>query len=187
MDEVTSALDPETEEGVIESLKNLISPKKEEEKRTTFVVAHRLHTLTEKQGIDRIVVLKDHQIQQEGSHSELIQKDGLFKEMWSKQNSGEDLKQEYGKTIRHFSKKNQDTNIQSDRQRRREKLSPDILNLLDALEYENLSEGTLAILRNIQESQNNNPTEVYGRGPSMIGLDSYLSRAMSTTGGIRMN
>jgi len=50
--------------------------------RTTFVIAHRLHTLT---NVDKIFVLKDGQIVDQGHHSVLVDKQGFYKTMWDKQ------------------------------------------------------------------------------------------------------
>lgn len=63
--------------------------------RTTFVIAHRLHTLTvifyyfvvliTFQNVDTIFVLKDGKIVDSGSHAELVDKQGFYKTMWDKQ------------------------------------------------------------------------------------------------------
>jgi len=69
LDEATSALDSESERQVQEALDQLMAG------RTTLVIAHRLSTI---EHADRIVVLENGQIAENGSHEDLIQKDGLY-------------------------------------------------------------------------------------------------------------
>jgi len=76
LDEVTSALDPLSEAEVIGALEELMV------NRTTFVIAHRLHTLT---NVGKIFVLRDGIIVDQGSHQELVDKQGFYKTMWDKQ------------------------------------------------------------------------------------------------------
>ncbi len=76
LDEATSALDSESEALIQEALSNLM------EGRTSIVVAHRLSTVA---GLDKIVVLKDGKIVEQGSHKELLQKDGEYQKLWSRQ------------------------------------------------------------------------------------------------------
>ncbi len=68
-DEATSALDNESEKVVQESLENLAR------NRTTFVIAHRLTTI---RNAKRILVLTEKGIEEEGSHDELIRKNGIY-------------------------------------------------------------------------------------------------------------
>lgn len=69
LDEATSALDTESERKVQEGLETLLKG------RTTLVIAHRLSTV---ETADRIVVMKDGKIAEQGTHSELIAKEGHY-------------------------------------------------------------------------------------------------------------
>lgn len=80
LDEATAFADPENEHLIQKALKELSSGK------TTLMIAHRLTTVKD---VDRILVVKDGQIAEQGSHNELMEKDGLYKTMWN----------EYQKTI----------------------------------------------------------------------------------------
>lgn len=79
LDEATSALDSENEAKVQDALNKLIRS------RTTIIVAHRLSTIKD---VDRILVIKDGIISEEGSHNELIRKDGLYAKLWNRQSGG---------------------------------------------------------------------------------------------------
>lgn len=72
LDEATSSLDTQNEKLVQEAMNNLMK------NRTSLVIAHRLSTV---QNADRIVVLKDGEIVQEGTHNELLASDGLYKQL----------------------------------------------------------------------------------------------------------
>lgn len=54
------------------------------EKQTVIIVAHRLGTVM---NADRIVVMKDGEVAEVGSHPELVAHDGIYAEMWEKQES----------------------------------------------------------------------------------------------------
>lgn len=69
LDEATSALDNESERLVQDALSRLMKG------RTTLVIAHRLSTI---EHADRVIVLADGRIQEQGSHRELLQADGLY-------------------------------------------------------------------------------------------------------------
>lgn len=76
LDEATSSLDTESERLIQNALQNLIKG------RTTFIIAHRLSTV---QNADRIIVLKNGSIIEEGSHQQLIEKDGFYKKLFDMQ------------------------------------------------------------------------------------------------------
>ncbi len=76
LDEATSALDSESEAAIQAALSNLM------EGRTSIVVAHRLSTIA---GLDRIVVLRDGKIVEQGSHKELLAKNGEYAKLWNRQ------------------------------------------------------------------------------------------------------
>ncbi|MBR2388655.1 MAG: ABC transporter ATP-binding protein [Clostridia bacterium] len=73
LDEATSALDNESEKLVQASLEKLAKG------RTTFTIAHRLTTI---RNADRILVLTENGIEEEGSHTELVEKGGLYSELY---------------------------------------------------------------------------------------------------------
>lgn len=79
LDEATSALDAELEYLVQEALQRLIKG------RTTFVIAHRLSTIV---NADRILVLRNGQIIEQGTHSELIYSTGYYASLVEKQLKG---------------------------------------------------------------------------------------------------
>ena len=76
LDEATSALDTESERKVQKALENLM------QNRTTFVIAHRLSTIRK---ADRILVLKDGEIVEEGSHDELLAQAGVYQTLHAMQ------------------------------------------------------------------------------------------------------
>ena len=80
LDEATSSLDSESEKLIQDALKNLIKDK------TTFIIAHRLSTIM---NVDRIFVLENGRIIEEGTHSDLVSKEsGLYKKLWNLQVGG---------------------------------------------------------------------------------------------------
>ncbi|AFS77482.1 ABC transporter ATP-binding/permease protein [Gottschalkia acidurici 9a] len=72
-DEATSYADIENERKIQIALENMLKNK------TTIMIAHRLHTI---KNVDKIVVFSEGQMKEEGSHDELVSKNGLYKEMW---------------------------------------------------------------------------------------------------------
>ena len=76
LDEATSALDSESEALVQEALENLMRG------RTSIVVAHRLSTVA---ALDRIVVLADGEIVEDGTHAQLVEAGGEYASLWSRQ------------------------------------------------------------------------------------------------------
>ncbi len=76
LDEATSALDTVAEAAVQEALDTLM------QNRTTVIIAHRLSTV---RNADLIVVLKDGKIAQQGSHSQLLQQGGIYRDLYTLQ------------------------------------------------------------------------------------------------------
>jgi ATP-binding cassette subfamily B protein len=76
LDEATSSLDSQTEQGIQASLAELSRG------RTTLVIAHRLATI---RNADRIVVVTGDGIAEQGSHSELIARDGAYSRLYAAQ------------------------------------------------------------------------------------------------------
>jgi ABC-type multidrug transport system fused ATPase/permease subunit len=76
LDEATSALDTESEMEVQKALKELMSGK------TALIIAHRLSTIKD---VDRILVMDDGRIVEEGTHEELMEKGSLYSQLYAKQ------------------------------------------------------------------------------------------------------
>ena len=76
MDEASSALDSRTEEALQQELDSHMSGK------TVLAVAHRLSTVAK---MDRIIVVEDGRITDQGKHDELIARGGTYAELWSLQ------------------------------------------------------------------------------------------------------
>lgn len=76
LDEATSALDTQTEREIQQSL-DMVS-----RGRTTLVIAHRLSTVV---NADEIIVLKEGEIAERGTHKHLLKRNGLYAQMWSRQ------------------------------------------------------------------------------------------------------
>ncbi len=79
LDEATSSLDSISESYIQDAFNELMKDK------TTIVIAHRLSTI---QKMDRIVVLDKGKIVEEGTHKELLEKNGFYAELWSHQTGG---------------------------------------------------------------------------------------------------
>ncbi|WP_238551023.1 MULTISPECIES: ABC transporter ATP-binding protein [Brevibacillus] len=85
LDEATSALDLESEHMIQESLARLTKG------RTTIIVAHRLSTITH---ADKIVVMKEGRIVEQGRHEELLAQKGVYHNLWSVQDLGAPTEQQ---------------------------------------------------------------------------------------------
>ena len=79
LDEATSALDSEVESAIQENLMSLM------EGKTVIAIAHRLSTIAE---LDRLVVLDQGRIVEQGSHQELVRAGGLYADLWQRQSGG---------------------------------------------------------------------------------------------------
>ena len=79
LDEATSALDSEVEAAIQESLETVMAGK------TVFAIAHRLSTISH---MDRIIVMEEGRIVEEGSHNALLTKRGVYAKFWDRQSGG---------------------------------------------------------------------------------------------------
>ena len=79
LDEATSALDSEVEAAIQESLEAVMSNK------TVFAIAHRLSTISH---MDRIVVMDNGHIIEEGTHASLLRRRGIYASFWDRQSGG---------------------------------------------------------------------------------------------------
>ncbi|MEJ2015707.1 MAG: ABC transporter ATP-binding protein/permease [Limibacillus sp.] len=87
-DEATSSLDTATEREIQQSLSEV------SQDRTTLVIAHRLSTIVD---ADEIIVLQQGQIAERGSHQDLLEREGVYAQMWARQQAGEE---DRGKSVR---------------------------------------------------------------------------------------
>ena len=76
LDEATSALDSRTEQEILATLNRVARG------RTTLAIAHRLSTIAD---ADRILVLENGRLAEQGRHAQLLRRDGLYAEMWARQ------------------------------------------------------------------------------------------------------
>ena len=79
LDEATSALDSEAEAAIQEQLANLMAGK------TVIAIAHRLSTIA---ALDRLIVMDRGRVMEDGSHTELLRRGGLYAELWARQSGG---------------------------------------------------------------------------------------------------
>lgn len=76
LDEATSSVDTRTEQLIQKAMDNLM------EGRTCFVIAHRLSTI---RNADRILVMRDGDIAEQGTHEELLEQNGFYAQLWNSQ------------------------------------------------------------------------------------------------------
>jgi ATP-binding cassette, subfamily B, multidrug efflux pump len=79
LDEATSALDSEVEAAIQEQLANLMTGK------TVIAIAHRLSTIA---AMDRLIIMDEGRVIEQGSHAELLRRGGLYAELWRRQSGG---------------------------------------------------------------------------------------------------
>ena len=79
LDEATSALDSEVEAAIQDTLYQMM------EGKTVIAIAHRLSTIAQ---MDRILVLDEGKIVEDGSHDALLAQGGLYSEFWARQSGG---------------------------------------------------------------------------------------------------
>jgi ATP-binding cassette, subfamily B, heavy metal transporter len=89
LDEATSALDSRTEAAIQETLRQISA------RRTSIVIAHRLSTVVD---ADRILVMEAGRIVEAGTHAQLLRKDGLYLEMWARQQNEREEEGDTGPT-----------------------------------------------------------------------------------------
>ncbi|KAJ5231111.1 hypothetical protein N7489_011819 [Penicillium chrysogenum] len=95
-DEATSALDTYTEQALLQNINSILK----EKSRTSVFVAHRLRTISDS---DQILVLKEGHVAETGSHRELLERDGIYAELWNTQEQSMDqdidLEQDQGEDV----------------------------------------------------------------------------------------
>ncbi len=79
LDEATSALDSEVEAAIQSTLYGMM------EGKTVIAIAHRLSTIAQ---MDRIVVMEQGRVIEDGSHDELLEKNGIYARLWKRQSGG---------------------------------------------------------------------------------------------------
>ena len=76
LDEATSSVDTRTEQLIQNAMITLMKG------RTSFIIAHRLSTIT---NADKILVMRDGDIVEQGTHAELMEKKGFYEQLYSSQ------------------------------------------------------------------------------------------------------
>jgi ATP-binding cassette subfamily B protein len=82
LDEATSSIDAHTELVIQQSLYNILKDK------TSIIIAHRLSTV---RSVDKIIVLENGKIEEEGTFEELIANEGIFADLYRKQFTGQEI------------------------------------------------------------------------------------------------
>jgi ATP-binding cassette, subfamily B, heavy metal transporter len=95
LDEATSALDSHTEKEIQDALDRVAK------NRTTLVIAHRLSTIVH---ADNILVLEKGRVVEQGTHAELLAKDGLYASLWNRQRRAEQAREELARTLEEAEK-----------------------------------------------------------------------------------
>ncbi len=76
LDDSLSAVDTQTEEAILQNLKQVMAD------RTSLIIAHRISTL---KSADKIIVIEEGEVTQEGTHDQLLKEEGLYRELYQKQ------------------------------------------------------------------------------------------------------
>ncbi|MFX0086001.1 MAG: ABC transporter ATP-binding protein [Candidatus Hodarchaeota archaeon] len=82
LDEATSSIDAHTELVIQQSLRNILKD------RTSIIIAHRLSTV---RSVDKIIVIEDGKIEEEGTFEELLEKKGIFADLYKQQFTSQDI------------------------------------------------------------------------------------------------
>ncbi len=95
LDEATSALDSHTEKEIQDALDRVAK------NRTTLVIAHRLSTIVH---ADNIIVLDNGKLVEQGTHAELLAKNGLYASLWNRQREAEKAREELAHALEEAEK-----------------------------------------------------------------------------------